>query len=586
MRAQDRLPVGIGPTVYGSEGSSEGGVANRDMWRWLLSFVMPHWRSLGLVLSLSLIAAGAGLAQPYLTKRLIDEGILAGQFAVVLEVVVLIVGLSLLATLLGGLTRYLYVNTSARILHGLREAVFAHLLSLSPTFFVRTRQGDIHSRLDADIGEIQRFVVDSVLSIFNSLVILVGSVLILGAMSPQLTALMFAVLLANALFLKLLRPHIERLTRRTRECGADISSFCVEILGTTKTVQAFNGQPRESQRLAGLHDRLRTETLRLQVIGYAASAIPGLVLSLTTAGVFLIGSHQILNQGNITLGVLIAFVTYMQRASAPMQTLLGLYVGLQRARVCLARVQELAQQVPAVTSAPSATTAPVAGWGELELRNVSFGYPQGNQMILRNLNLHLPAGSRVALRGPSGAGKSTLVDLLQRHFDPSEGSILLDGRDLRDLDLHALRRMVGVVSQDVQLFSDSVLENIRYGRPDANDDEVCRAAQLAGADEFIQRLPQGYATRLGQRGNSLSGGQRQRIALARALLLAPRVLILDESTSGVDGEQEARIHREIDQLFADRTRIFISHRPLPGADFDQVLELPGPAQEIPTCGPA
>jgi len=586
MRAQDRPQSGLEAGVVGSEGSCEGGMANRDMWRWLLSFVMPHWPSLGLVLSLSLIAAGAGLAQPYLTKRLIDDGILAGQFAVVLEVVAMIVGVSVLATLLGGLTRYLYVNTSARILHGLRESVFTHLLSLPPTFFVRTRQGDIHSRLDADIGEIQRFVVDSVLSIFNSVVILIGSVLILGAMSPQLTALMFAVLLVNALFLRLLRPHIERLTRSSREKGADISAFCVEVLGTTKTVQAFNGQPRESQRLAGLHERLRAESLRLQLVSYVASAVPGLVLSLTMAGVFLYGSHQILNQGSITLGVLIAFVTYMQRASAPMQTLLGLYVGLQRARVCLGRVQELAQQVPAVTSTSDATAAPLAGRGELELRNVSFAYPSGNRLILRNLSLHLPAGSRVALRGPSGAGKSTLVDLLQRHFDPSDGAILLDGRDLREMDLQALRRMVGVVSQDVQLFSDTALENIRYGRPDASDDEVFRAAQLAGADEFIQRLPQGYATRLGQRGNSLSGGQRQRIALARALLLDPRVLILDESTSGVDSEQEARIHREIDLLFADRTRIFISHRPLAGAEFDRALELPAPTLEAPTCTPA
>lgn len=539
-----------------------------DMWRWLMRFAGPYWGRFALVLALSLLVAAGGLAQPYMTKLLIDDGILANRFDLVAWVVAALAGLALISSLLGGLTRYLYIEASALVLHGMREAMFAHLLRLSPDFYARTRQGDIHARLEGDISELQRFIVDSLLSLVNNSFLLIGSVLILFWMSGELVILLLGVLALNAVFLHFIRPRIETLTRTARERGSDIAAFFVEILGLAKCVQSFNGQQREGARLGGLHEELRTATLRLQVVGYIAGAVPGLMLSLSISVVFLVGAYRI-GEGSLTLGTLVAFVTYMQRASGPAQSLMGLYVAYQRARVSLVRVRELSAERPAVQSPEVALCSVEEGSGDLLLEGVSFAYPGTGQTILQTLDCQIPMGSRVAIRGVSGAGKSTLVDLLQRHFDPTQGRILLDGEDLRKHDLESLRRRVVVVSQETQLFSGSLLENIRYGSPQASDEEVRAAAKAAGLDEFVGNL----GVDLGQRGARLSGGQRQRVALARAILLRPSILILDESTTGIEQQLEQQIYRQIDRLFAGRTRIFISHRPLSDERFDVVVAL-------------
>ncbi|WP_262137664.1 ABC transporter ATP-binding protein [Pseudomonas sp. Marseille-Q5117] len=546
---------------------------SHSMWRWLMGFVRPHWAALSLVLALSLTAAAAGLVQPYLTQRLIDDGILKGQLSVVYVVVAIIVVMALLSALLGGVTRYVYVGTSAKVLHSIREDLFSHLLTLSPVFFATTRQGDILQRLDGDIAEIQRFAVDAILSAINNSVMLIGSLIMLAYMSIELMLLMLVVLVINGTFLKLIRPALERLTRLTRESGADIASFFVEILSTSKCVQMFNGQDREKAQLAVLHKNLRIQTLSLQIYSYLAGSFPSVVFSLAVAAVFWVGSNRVINEDAMTLGVLIAFVTYMQKANGPLQALLGLYVGYQRAKVCLNRVQELTRQETAVPQTKSNSIYSVRGGGEIWFKNVFFSYPTAEKSVFENLSFHIHPGSRVALRGDSGMGKSTIADLLQRHFDPDTGQIIVDGVDLRQHDIKALRRSVVVVSQDIHLFSKSVLENIRYGRPNASDEEVLKAASLAGLDNLIEQLPNGIMTSIGQRGAALSGGQRQRVALARALLMSPSILILDESTSGIDMRLEEQIHQEIDTLFVGKTRIFISHRPSLHKKFDVVIDL-------------
>ncbi|NBA94795.1 ABC transporter ATP-binding protein [Pseudomonas sp. R5(2019)] len=549
------------------------------MWRWLIGFIGPHVGALSLVLVLSLAAAAAGLAQPYLTQRLIDDGILKGQLTVVHTVVAVIAVMALLSALLGGITRHVYVSTSAKVLHTVRETLFVHLLTLSPAFFASTRQGDILQRLDGDIAEVQRFVVDAVLSAVNNSVMLIGALLMLASMSHELTLLMLVVLLINGVFLKLIRPALERLNRRARDSGAAIACFFVDILSAPKCVQMFNGQDRERARLEGLHRDLRTQTLHLQLFSYLAGSFPSVMFSLSVAAVFWVGSGRVIHEQTMTLGVLIAFVTYMQKANGPLQSLLGLYVGYQRARVCLGRIQELTRQRPAVSAPTTLESRVVRGHGEVRFDKVSFRYPDNPRCVIDQLSFHIPPASRVAIRGRSGVGKSTLVDLLQRHFDPEAGSIVIDGVDLRLHEMNGLRRSIVVVSQDPQLFSQSLMENIRYGRPHASDEEVLSAASLAGLDEVIRQLPQGAHTSVGQRGAALSGGQRQRVMLARALLMSPSILVLDESTSGVDRQLEAQIHREIDTLFAARTRIYISHRTALDEPFDLVIDLSAPEQE-------
>ncbi len=569
------MEVQAAPWKAGAEGAAGAARARRGTTlRWFASFLRPALPRLALVMLLSLTAAGAGLAQPYLTKRLVDDGLLAGQPQVVLEVAGLMVALALIALFLGASTRLVYVDTSARILHSLRESLFAHLLSLSPEFFARTRQGELMVRLDTDVAELQRFALDLLLSALTSSVMLAGSLVILYHLSPALTQVMLLLLVLNAVFLRSVRPQIERLSRRTRERGASIASFLVEVLGATKSVQSYNGQQRECETLGRLHRALRQDTLRLQFIGYAAGALPGFLLALGTVGIFVFGTQSLQGHAPLTLGGLIAFASYVQRASGPIQSLLGMYVALQRARVSLDRVAELAAMRPAV-AAPAAPLPLPPGNGRIDIACVSFSYPDAAGTLLEQAQLSIPAGAKLLLQGPSGAGKSTLADLLQRHYDPQRGSIRLDGVDLRHVDCAELRRAVVVVAQDAMLFAASIADNIRYGRPGASPEEVQAAARLARVDEFAAQLPQGLDTEVGERGAALSGGQRQRIALARAVLMHPRVLILDESTSGLDPGMDAEIRAAIDELFAGRTRIVVSHRPLPAAQFDLVAAIEG-----------
>jgi ATP-binding cassette subfamily B protein len=540
---------------------------------WFVRFLRPAAPRLLLVLLLSLSAVGAGLAQPFLTKRLIDEGLLAGRPEVVWEVALTMVALALLSFALGGSTRLLYVATSAKILHTVRESLFAHILSLSPDFFVSMRQGDIMVRLDSDIAEVQRFAVDLLLSATNNTAMLAGSLLLLYQLSPPLTELMMLLLILNAVLLRVVRPRIERYSRNVRERGANIAAFLVEILGSSKSVQAYNGQKQELDCLIELHHELRRDTLRLQFFGYTTGSLPGFLLSMGTISVFVIGSQSVNAYPAMTLGMLIAFVSYVQKASGPIQSLLGQYVALQRARVSLDRISELATTQPTVVTPSKPAKLPSNGRGEIEMIGVTFSYAGSELPVLDNASVLLEPGSKVLLRGRSGAGKSTLADLLQRHYDPDRGSIRLDGVDLRNLDCTELRRNVVVVAQDSALFSCSIADNIRYGRPDASTDEVNAAVRLSRVDEFLTGLPAGLATTVGQRGTALSGGQRQRIALARAILLRPRVLILDESTAALDPELAAEIQDAIDVLFADRTRIVVSHHQLSTASFDHIVDI-------------
>ncbi|WP_152224295.1 ABC transporter ATP-binding protein [Pseudomonas sp. SCB32] len=568
------------PAQSGSPFVMPSGMANDspelNLWQWILPYALPQWPKFALVAVLSLITATAGLAQPYLSQRLIDDGMLKGNFGVVTLCVGAMVALAVVCALLGGVTRCLHNNASSRMLHRMREEMFAHLLALSPAYFSQTRQGDLHARLNADIGELQRFVVDSVFSVMNNGLMLMGAVLMLGYMSSELLAVLLIVLLVNAGFLRVMRSRVELMSQEVRERGTDLAAFFVETLGLVKCIQVFNGQELSTKRLQELHDRQRTSSLRLQLLGYFVGSLPGLVMSVSISMVFLVGAHRIA-EGSITLGVLIAFVTYMQRASSPIQALAGLYTGYQRAKVSAVRVRELSAQRPLVQTPPAAVV--VVGKGSIRLEDVHFAYPDSGRAVLRGVTAVIPAGSRVSIKGASGVGKSTLVDLLQRHFDPDSGRILLDAIDLRDQDLKHLRSRVAVVSQNAELFSCSLLENIRFGRPSATDEEVIVAARIAGVEAFSDQLERGLHTSVGQRGSRLSGGQRQRVALARAILLDPIILILDESTSGVDRLMEERILREIDTLFDSRTRIYISHRHVADTPFDQVIDLDTPALE-------
>ncbi|WP_144173474.1 ABC transporter ATP-binding protein [Pseudomonas sp. Kh13] len=546
-------------------------VLMRQALAWLYGFVRPHRRAIGLLLGLSLGASLLALAQPWLVKTLIDGGLLAKDYQTLWHMAAIMIAAGLLGTVLAGVNRYLHTRLSGRILFALRDDLYRHLQQLSPTFYGRRRIGDILSRLDGDVAEIQRFAVDSLFSAVSAVIGLVGAVVLMLMLSWQLSLLLALLVPIEVLWLRWMRRKVEREVRNLRERSADVSSFLVETLPAMKFIQAAGQQGREAGRLDQLGQGYMRQLLKVQVTEFFTQAIPGTLTSWCRACAFLVGGWWVI-QGTWQLGALIAFSTYMGMAVGPVQSLLGLYVAVQRMAVSLGRVMELKQESVAVC--PAADPRPIPdGPGELRLEGLSFAHQGRQGAVLNNVQVCVPGGLKVAISGASGVGKSTLIDLLQRFYDPDAGRILLDGTDLRELDLAALRRRIAVVSQDIVLFRGTLAQNLAYGVPEASRAELERVVRLARLDSLVDSLPLGLDGLLGERGQQLSGGQKQRIAIARAVLQAPAILVLDEATSAVDEATEREVIAAIDQLFAGRTRILISHRASTLADADLHLQL-------------
>ncbi|MGE8387734.1 MAG: ABC transporter ATP-binding protein [Pseudomonas sp.] len=545
----------------------------RQALAWLYGFVRPQRRAIGVLLGLSLGASLLALAQPWLVKTLIDEGLLAKNYQTLWHVAAIMIVAGLLGTVLAGVNRYLHTRLSGRILFALRDDLYRHLQQLSPTFYGRRRTGDILSRLDGDVAEIQRFAVDSLFSAVSAVIGLVGAVALMLMLSWQLSLLLALLVPIEVLWLRWMRRKVEREVRSLRERSADVSSFLVETLPAMKFIQASGQQGREAGRLDQLGQGYMRQLLKVQVAEFFTQAIPGTLTSWCRACAFLVGGWWVI-EGTWQLGALIAFSTYMGMAVGPVQSLLGLYVAVQRMAVSLGRVMELKQEAVAVREAHIPRPMP-QGPGELRLEGVHFAHDGRQGAVLNGVHACVPGGLKVAISGASGVGKSTLIDLLQRFYDPDAGRILLDGADLRDLNLAALRQRIAVVSQDIVLFRGTLAQNLAYGAPQASRAELERVVRLAHLETLVDSLPLGLDGLLGERGQQLSGGQKQRIAIARAVLQAPSILVLDEATSAVDEATEREVIAAIDQLFAGRTRILISHRASTLADADLHLQLQG-----------
>ena len=524
------------------------------------------------ILGLSLVSTALGLLQPYLTKFLIDDGLIAQRLDVIIWICLFMVTIGLGATGLGALNRWYYVDVSARMLFALREAVFGHLQRLSPSFHARARGGDLLARLDGDIAEIQRFAVDSLLALINGLIALLGALALMVTLSWRLSLLALILLPVNVFFLRHIRPRIEHLTRTARERASDITAFFFERLSAVKFIQSVAAEDREEQQLATLHQTLPPRLAAAandELYGQRRAHGP----DLGKHGNRLYCRRVLHRSGRLVRG----YAHRLLRVSCP-----GDGAGSDAAR--LVRRHATSPRQPAachgadrdrssVTPSRTPTALPTGAAGAIRLDNVSFRYDPDGPEILKDASIDIPAGKKVGLGGISGVGKTTLIDLLHHHYDPQQGRIFLGGVDLRELELPELRRRVAVVAQDTMLFSGTVLDNIRYAAPDAPDSAVRQAAAMAEVDEFADAFPRGYETDVGARGAALSGGQRQRIAIARALLQDPLVLILDEAASAVDREAEARITVAIDRLFSERTRLIISHRPQTLAGADLIFDL-------------
>ncbi len=545
-----------------------------EAFRWLYTFVRPQSKAiLGLML-LSVFASALVLLQPWLTKLLIDEGLLAKDYGMLVTMAVGMIFVGIISTALSGINRYLHTRLSGKILFSLREHLYEHLQTLSPQFYGGRRIGDILSRLDGDVSQIQRFAVDSMFSALSSVLGLVGALVLLVTLSWKLSLLVLVLIPLEILWLRWMRRKVERQARIIRERSADLSSFLVETLPAMKFIQAVSQEKRESRKLHNLSDYYLTDLLKLQVTEFFTQAIPGTLTSLTRATAFLIGGYWVI-EGQWQLGSLIAFSTYLGMATGPVQSLLGLYVAIQRMSVSLDRVMDLRRAEPDITTPEQPASLADDMRGEISFDRVCFSYEGRHEPILNHATTVFPAGATIALTGPSGVGKSTVIDLLMRYYDPEQGRILIDGVNLKQLPPMALRKRVALVSQDITLFRGTLMENIRYAAPEASDAEVTAACEQSQLTELIRSLPLGLETPLGERGSQLSGGQKQRVAIARAILQQPAILILDEATSAVDEATETEVIANVNRIFAGKTRILISHRTSTLSGVDLRIELRG-----------
>jgi len=520
-------------------------------------YILPYWRPLAGVLVISFISTSLSLWLPYLTKLLVDDALVAKNALALRRIVVLFLlsgGVGFVLNVVSGLT---YTRVSAAILFDMRRDLYEHLQKLSPRFYAGARIGDIISRINNDIGEIQRVAAETALAWFGNILFLAGSVGILVWLDWKLFLVGVAALPPAAWALGRYRRMLETRTTEIRIRSAEIGSFLIDTLQGMRTVVTSAAERREVTRFSRLNDAFVATLMGLQRTHYVAGAAPSLLVSTGVAAVFAYGGWRVV-EGTMSLGTLAAFMAYQARVVAPVQALMGLYGALATARVSWRRVAELLDTPPDVVSAPDAKPL-AAVRGEIEFDRVTLAHPRGG-LLLDDVSFHVPAGTMFAIVGPSGGGKSTIADLIVRLLDPDAGTIRLDGQDLRTAALGDLRRRVQSVEQSPVLFHASIDENIRYVHPDAAEADVTRAIEHAGLTGFVSGLPEGVRTVVGDRGLAVSAGERQRLALARAFLADPAVLVLDEPSSALDPVAERQIIDGIRRVMRGRTTILISHR--------------------------
>ena len=530
--------------------------AIRLAWR----FIAPYrGRVLGALLAL-LFTAAITLSIGQGIKLLVDQG-LATQSPAALRQSLLLFFVLVLALAFGTYTRFYLVSwIGERVVADIRRRVFDHLIELHPGFYESNRSSEIQSRLTADTTLLQSVIGSSLSMALRNLIMLVGGSVLLVVTNPKLSGIVLAALPLVVAPILLFGRRVRALSRQSQDRVADVGSYVGEVLGQIKTVQAYNHQ-NEDKRRFGESAEAAFDVARKRIAQRSWLITVVIVLVLGAVGVMLwVGGMDVI-AGRISGGELAAFVFYALIVGSSFGTLSEVIGELQRAAGAAERIGELLRSSNAIVAPEQPQHLPQPVRGRIELQGVRFAYPsRSDSYAIDGIDLQVAAGETLALVGPSGAGKSTLFDLLLRFFDPQAGRILIDGVPIDQLDPRELRACFALVSQNPALFFGTVEDNIRYGRLHASQAEVEAAARAAYAHEFIERLPQGYQTHLGEAGLGLSGGQRQRLAIARALLADAPILLLDEATSAMDAESEHLIQQALPTLMSGRTTLVIAHR--------------------------
>jgi len=526
----------------------------------LKPYLMRHrWMVVGAMVAL-VVSAAAMLTVPMAVRRVIDHGFAGSDGRLIDQYFAMLIAIGAVLALASA-TRFYLVNwLGERVVADVRYDIFRHLTELGPAFFERTHSGEVMSRLTADTTQIKAAAGTALSQAMRNAIMLIGALAMMLVTSPKLSALVLVAIPAIVIPLVAYGRVVRRLSRAAQDSLAEASAYASENLVAVRTMQAFGNESAVSRRFGNaVEDAFQSARRRLKArAGLTAMAIFLVVASVT--GVLWFGAASVVT-GEITGGRLGQFVLYAVFAAGAMAELSEVWGEISQAAGAAERLSELLVEVPEIRSPDNPVALPEPARGAVAFEAVRFSYPSRPEAAaLNGFTLDIAPGETVALVGPSGAGKSTVLSLLLRFFDPIDGQVRVDGVDIRTVDLAKLRARIALVPQDAALFADTVAANIAYGSETATREEVVAAAVAAQADGFIRALPQGYDTRLGERGVQLSGGQRQRLAIARAILKDAPILALDEATSALDAESEVLVQRALERLMQGRTTLVIAHR--------------------------
>ncbi|WP_150254404.1 ABC transporter ATP-binding protein [Nocardiopsis deserti] len=574
-----------------NDGSAKGQSLPPGITRRIISYARPHWRVILCFLLVTTVGSGIVVANPLLLKAIIDRGILTGNTALVVWLALAAAGLAVLESGLTLLGRWLSSRIGEGVIYQLRTQVFTHVQRMPVAFFTRTQTGSLISRLNTDVVGAQRAITSVLQSVVSNLVSATAVIVTMLALSWQVTLIALALVPLFVIPAKVIGRRLAHISRDAMDTNADMSSLMTERfnVGGAMLVKLYGRPEEESAGFSRRAARVRELGIRQAVFGSLLFSLLGLITALAMAMVYGVGGVLAID-GAFEVGTLVALTTLLARLYGPVTTLSNVHVEIMTALVSFDRVFEVLDLEPGIKESPDARDLPAGRLG-VEFDNVSFRYPGAKEtsvasleltpqasvdedtQVLSGVSFRAEPGAMVALVGPSGAGKTTLTHLVSRLYDPTEGRVLMGGLDLREATGDSLREAVGVVTQDAQLFHDTVGANLRYARPEATDAELEEVLRMARLGTLLDQLPNGLDTMVGDRGYRLSGGEKQRLAIARLLLKAPSVVVLDEATAHLDSGSEAAVQEALSVALEGRTSLVIAHRLATVREADQILVL-------------